>query len=273
MSDLERADAGEFSSAPDPLRPVQRMASLSGGRTAARMAVAALPIHHPELEAVFRQTVGKSARTICVTAATLGEGVTTFALALARRGAAGGLKTLFVDADVARGHATSLLGLSPRFWSPSELSPRTVVRVERYGFGVLPAPIGADPLTFRSRDTLRRMFDAALKDFDLIVVDTTAIGDATDYSIPAEVVAAACDATILVVLANVTSEHLVRMAVSRLAAADARLWGAVMNDRSNPSLADELCRQAGRLAPVAPGLARSLQRLVRSSALLNMQVG
>jgi len=232
-----------------------------------------LPIHHPELEAIFRQTVGKAARTICIAAAMPGEGVTTFALALARRGAAGGLKTLFVDADVVHSDATTSLGLSRRYWSPADPSPRAAVaRIDSCGFGVLPAPTGADPLTFRDRGALRRMFDAALDDFELIVVDTTAIGDPNHYSIPAEVVAAACDATVLVVLAGVTSEHAVRLAVDRLAAADARLWGTVMNDRFNPSLAEELLRQVDRLTPVTPGLVASLRRLIRRSVFLNMQI-
>ncbi|MBK8175973.1 MAG: hypothetical protein IPK66_12105 [Rhodospirillales bacterium] len=246
----------------------------TAGGQAMRRERALLPIHHPELDAIFRRTVGKSARTICVTAANPGEGVTTFALALARRGAAGGLKSVIVDADVVNSDATLSRGLSRRFWSPIDLSPRgAVVRIDDWGLGLLPAPTGADPLVFRDPQLLRRMFNVALEDFDLVIVDASAVHDDSGYAIPADGIAASCEATVLVVSAGVTSEHVVRRAAARLAAADAHLCGAVLNDRFNPSLADELCRQVQRLAPLAPGLAARMNRWVRRNALLNMQIG
>lgn len=236
---------------------------------------AILPINHPELELVYRQTIGRAARCVCVVGAMPGEGATTVAVALARRGAAGGLRTALVDTDVVNADLTRMAGLPRRRWSPTDRSAQAALGhgADRRGPAVLPAPAGAVPLEFRDRVALRRLFDDALAEYELIVVDTTAIGCAGSDTIPAEAVASACDATILVVLAGVTSERVVRLAVDRLAAADARLCGAVLNDYRNPSLADVLCGKVQRLAPLAPRLVAALQRRLRRSDLLNVQIG
>jgi len=233
-----------------------------------------LSVHDPEIDAIYRQTVGKRARTICVAAANPGDGVTTFALALARRGAAGGVRTLLFDAEVTRASATTALGASRARWSPDDPSLRNAVRPTEFaGLSVLPAPAGVEPIAFRDPDTLRRMFENDLESFGLIVTDTSAIPTGSPFAIPAEVVAAACSVTLFVVLTGVTSERALRVALERLQCAGATPCGVIMNDRFAPSIADELCRQARRLERFAPGPAAWMQRCIRRTSILNLQDG
>lgn len=230
-----------------------------------------LPVQRPELDAIYRQTVGKRARTVCVTAANQGEGVSTLALALARRGAAAGLRALLVDANLPRPSASGKLGRTR--WTPADGSAAGKVAPGRdLDLAVLPAPVSVDPLAFRDSDAWRRMFEVDLAAYQLIVVDTSPVNSFHDRAIPAEPVAAACAATVLAVLTGVTSERSVQAAVERLRTAGATLCGAVFNDRYNPSLADELGQQVDRLAGVAPRLAGWLKRRIDGSAILNLQV-
>jgi Mrp family chromosome partitioning ATPase len=232
-----------------------------------------LPVQRPELDAIYRQTVGKRARTVCVTAANPGEGVSTLALALARRGAAAGLRALLIDANLPRPSTSSGLALRPARWSPAEHSAAgQVAQAKALDLAVLPAPVAADPLAFRDPDQWRRMFEVDLADYQLIVVDTSPVNSLDDRAIPAEPVAAACAATVLAVLTGVTSERSVQAAVERLRTAGATLCGAVFNDRYNPSLADELSRRLDHLAGIAPRLTRWLRRRLAGSSILNLEV-
>lgn len=230
-----------------------------------------LSIHDPELDAIDRQTFGKGARTICFTAAMPGEGVSTVATAYARRSAASGMKTLLVDCDVSNGAVTTAFGLVRSRWSPIDNNASlSIIAVPERGLSVLPAPAGFEPLAFRDVQQFRRVLES-LQPFDLIVVDAGRVGQADHSAIPAEVTAAACAATVIVVLAGVTSGQVVRTAVGKLTAAGANVVGAVLNDRCNPSLADELCRQVDRFSHLAPRLTAAMRSAIRGSNVLALQ--
>jgi protein-tyrosine kinase len=232
-----------------------------------------LPIHYPEIDVVYRQTVGKGARTVCVTAANPGEGVSSLALALAHLGAVAGLETVLVDVNLPRPSASIALGLKRTRWSPGDDSVRgAIASAAGMGLGVLPAPAGADPLAFRDPVKLRRVFEVDLAGYDLIVVDTSPVNSTPGSAIPAEAIAAACEATVVVVLTGVTSEHAVRTAVERLTASGATVFGAVFNDRFNPCLADELCREVDRVARFAPRFSERLRRRILGSTIFNLQM-
>jgi Mrp family chromosome partitioning ATPase len=232
-----------------------------------------LPVQRPELDAVYRQTVGKHVRTVCVTAANPCEGVSILALALARRGAAAGLRALLVDANLPQPSISARLGLRSICWSPADGSAReAVVPVEGSRLSVLPAPSAVDPFVLRDTDKWRRMLENDLAEYDLIVIDASPVNSFDEPSLPAEPIAAACAATVLVVLTGVTSEQCVRSAAERLTTAGASLCGAVFNDRYNHRLADELNRQVDRFAWFAPKMAGRLRRRINTSAMLNLQL-
>lgn len=232
-----------------------------------------LPVQRPEFDAIYWQTVGKHVRTICVTSPNAGEGTSALASALAWRGAAAGLKVLLVDANAAHPTVSARFGLRPARWSPAGGGAHDAIqRAQGVALDVLPAPAGVDPLAFRDPESWRRLLERDLAGYELVVIDGASVNGLGDKAIPAAAAAAACAATVLVVLAGVTSERSVREAVDRLTGAGASLLGAVFNDRFNPGLADELCREIDRLARRMPRLHRALQRWVRGSAILNLQI-
>ena len=232
-----------------------------------------LPVQRPELDAIYRQTVGRKSRTICVTAANAGEGVSALAMALARRGAAAGLRVLLVDANLQRPATSAKLGLRPAHWSPIDHSAAAAVAfIDEIELGVLPASVTVDPVAVRDTDNWRQMFEVDLVSYDLIVVDAPPVSSVSDRAIPTEAMAAACAATVLVVLAGVTAERHVRGAVERLSTAGATVCGAVFNDRLNPSLSEELCREVDRFKRIAPGLTARVRNVINRSAILNLQM-
>lgn len=226
-----------------------------------------------ELDAIYRQIVVNSVRTVCVTAAHTGEGVSTVALALACRGTASGLKTLLVDVSLRRLPKPDPIWPARIRGLQSERGVGSVVtRLDEAGPDVLPAPLDSSALTLRDAQILGQMIEVDLAEYDLIVADTAPLFPAYRDAIPAEAVASVCATTVLVVLAGITSKHSVRGAVERLSGAGANLGGAVFNDRLNPSLADEIACELARFGRLAPGLVARLQRRVRRSAILNLQI-
>ncbi len=226
-----------------------------------------IPIFYAELECVYAQTVARGLRRLAVSAANPGEGVSFLARALARRGAATGLRTLLMDfnsfhpADTARGS-----------WRPDGGSVRTaIVPIAADGLDFVPASsLASTDLSFRDPHRLRELLKEELADYDLIIADTSAVNRVNGRSVPPGVVAAACDAAVLVILAGVTTGHAARVAAASLRESGAELAGVVMNDRDNPMLVNELCREVERLRPFAPRLADWLERRLRGNALLRL---
>ncbi|MGN4982002.1 hypothetical protein ACTFBY_11420 [Aeromonas dhakensis] len=59
-----------------------------------------IPIQYLELESLYASTLARGIRSLAVTSAEGGEGVSTICEALARRAEADGLKTLLVDLNL-----------------------------------------------------------------------------------------------------------------------------------------------------------------------------
>ena len=231
-----------------------------------------LPISYMELEAIYTRTLGAGVRTLAVTSAVSGEGVTTIAEALARRMNAGGHRALLVELNLFHPELTRHMGLERSHWLPNEPTSMQAV-VQRDGFGFLSAPVSPDaPMRFREHAVLQGAIARWLQNYDAVVFDTSPLNAVNQGNIPAEQVCAVCDGALMVVLAGRTTESAVREAGQRLRDSGARLLGTVINDYHNPTLASELLREVGRLGQYWPRLAAWLRGRVRTSALLNAPV-
>lgn len=212
-----------------------------------------------EVEGLWLAVAGSSARSLAIVAAHAGEGTTTLAEALTRRAALGGRRALYVD--LSGGHAGAGLGLAPDAILPGA----------QEGIGVLANPSDAAVLAWRDPLRLAAQVAAWAEHWDLVLFDTAPLLAEAGAWVPPMAVAAAAEATILLVLAGRTAASDVREAQQRLERARARLIGTVMNDRENPSLLTEMEREAGRLGRVAPGLARRIKGGLRRSSLLTQR--
>lgn len=221
-----------------------------------------------ELERVYASTIGRGARSVTVTGVVPGVGASLLARALAARASHGGLRAVYVDFNLARPVYQAL----QTAWRPDDASVQTalVPVQDDQPYAVVPPPVTERDghLIFREGNVLRRLLDQDLASYDAIIIDTSAVGAVNGRNIPAEQVAAATDQTILVLLAGVTKTHTARHAVDRLTTAGAKLAGVVLNDRDNPSLADEMCREANRLRRFLPSLTRRICAWVRQKEIL-----
>lgn len=220
-----------------------------------------IPIQYLELESLYAATLARGIRTLAVTSAEGGEGVSTICDALARRAEADGFKTLLVDLNLYHpGRA------SPLLWGPRDL-PDPLPQGQ--SLARLPAP-GKDLMAFRNKDTLRQLLDRWLAHYDVVLFDTSPLTALNRGNIPADQVCAACQGALLVVLAGVTPAAVIQGAVEQLTRAEANLVGAVFNDRVNPGLASEILRELNRLP--SNRLTEWLKRWCRRSALLNYRI-
>lgn len=232
-----------------------------------------LPIHYEELEAVYTASIGQGNKSVAVVSAVRGEGVSTLAYALARRAAANGKKTLLVDFNTARPSVAPRLGYADVAWRPAETSWQDAAIDCGIGLSLLPAPVGSEGvLNLREVSRLRALIDEWSAAFEAVIFDTSPLTSANQANIPAERVAAVADGSILVTLAARTAETKVTEAVSKLRSADARLIGSVLNDRYNPGVADELCRETHRLDKFLPTLMAAARRIIRAHPFLNQEI-
>jgi len=233
-----------------------------------------LPISYFELETIYTQTVAQDVKSLAVTAATEREGVSTLAYSLAKRCEAGGHRTLLVDLNLARPSIANRLALEPTSWSLGDKSAQdAIVRFPGSRTAVLTASAQVSTsVRSREHDYLSRSIESWLEEFDKVIVDAPAVNSAEHKHIPAETICAACEATVLVVLAGRVAEASIKSAVSRLSGAGARVAGSVFNDQYNPRLADELCRETRRLDGMLPGLMGRVRNMIRRSDLLNYPI-
>ena len=137
------------------------------------------------------------------------------------------------------------------------------------GMSALAAPLeSALSSGFREPDVLRAFFERMAETFDFIVIDTAPVLARNARNIPPLAVCRAAGAVLLSVMARKTVEPALTQAVGLVRNEGSRLIGAAMNDRDNPSLGEELEREAGRLSRIAPWAAHWLTCGVRRVALL-----
>lgn len=231
-----------------------------------------LPIGYLELETIYANTIGAGVRSLAVTSAVAGEGVTTVAEGLARRMEATGQKALLVELNLFHPALSDQFGVVRSSWLPSDVSTGHIA-VRDNGFHFLAAPLSQEaPMRFREHMVLQSAIARWLQDYDAVIFDTSPLNALNKGNIPADLVCSVCEGTLLVVLAGRTHDSAVRDALKRLKAVKACLVGMIINDFYNPTLASELLRETERLRRWMPRVAQWLRQCIQNSALLNASV-
>lgn len=230
-----------------------------------------IPTNYAEIDALYRRVVADGVRSLVVTAAGSDDGATTLAYALARRASRAGRSVLLVELNLYRPSLDALVGLDRVEWSPDD-SASVAAAITRFGadgMAALPAP-ATDTVaaSFREVDVLERFVQRLSQDYDFIVIDAGPIGVRNARNVPPLSVCRAVGTVLFSVMSRHTSETDAAAAVDLVRGEGARILGAVINDRDNPSLGEELEREANRLRRISPALVGWLRRLIRRAPLL-----
>lgn len=233
-----------------------------------------IPPLNLEVERVFAQLQATAVRSVAVTSANAGEGTTSLALALAQRCLLAGKSTLVVDLNLYHPTLKSMLDIEENSQQTLLNSPQLIGSdsQEIVVTGITVPTQREVMMKLRQTGVLEQCIAELSNQYDCVIFDTTPINRINANNIPAERVAAACDGTLLTVLAGKTTEAMVSSAIQRLHAAGGQLLGCIINDRDNPLLKDELLRQTERLPAKFQRIKNWLQKQIRNNRLLSLEI-
>ncbi len=172
----------------------------------------------------------KEPRVIVVSSTSPGEGKTLTSMNLAATLAAGGPRTLLIDADLRKPQVDRHLGLArkPGFGDVlvGETSVAEAVQTVDAGLDVLTAgsevPSPADLMT---TPTLAAVFQELRREYRYIVVDTPPVGAVAD----ALILAGSADGVVVITGAEMVPRKAVAHTLERIAESGARVLGVVLN--------------------------------------------
>ncbi|EGA68953.1 putative capsular polysaccharide biosynthesis protein [Vibrio sinaloensis DSM 21326] len=207
-----------------------------------------IPATHSEIEQIYIAAEMSQSRSICVTACQSSDGVTSIATALAERYLLAGLKTLVVDLNTFH-PAFKSAGIGETIDS-DDCGILLEHKESHQLFTGLPVPNQqSDLLVYRDPTQLSLNVQDWLKNFDRVICDTSPILQINRSNIPAQVVASACDKTILVVMGGKTSSSQLEKVIEMLDASNSiSLLGSVLNLKQQATLGQEMVRELNRLS-------------------------
>ena len=231
------------------------------------------------VEITWRALTNIKARSVSIVSAEGGEGNSLVANAIARRAViAFGKPVLLVDlSDVTpppmltdENHQEREVE-SDDFYLTDQHQDDGIVRDMATRVGILSRPDRSDPV-WREPALLRARVDEWLKDWAFVVFDTAPLLTREAEAVPPTGVASSSDACIMVTLAGVTPVNRIAEAKSILERSEARLIGALLNDRENPPLLSELERETFRLQKFFPNQMTKFRNWMRHSSILGVTI-
>lgn len=229
-----------------------------------------IPANYTEIDTLYRQIVAKKARCFAVSSAAAGEGATTLCYSLARRASRAGRTVLMIDLNVFKPSLGQLLGVDPVAWSPHDGSYNdAIVSFGADGMSVLPAPETVSLSGgFREVEAMKGMLDDLRTRYDLILLDIAPILVTNARNVPPLTACRATGAVLLSVMMRKTKQVDLERAAAVLEDERITVLGIAVNDRDNPSLGNELEREARRLETFSKGLSGFFQNQLRKVPFL-----
>ena len=234
-----------------------------------------IPPQRMEIEKIFAQLLAKRNNSIAISSTNPGEGVTGIALALAQRSLLAGYKTLLVDLNLHHPAFDDLLRLNNISSDDELLDTPGLITTKDHQVALMgiTAPDKRElVMMLRRPEVLKECIKNWQLQFDKIIFDTSSFNRVNSNNIPPELVAAACDGVLLIVLAGHTTEAMVSAVVKKINVAGAKLLGCVFNDRDNPSLKSELQREVLRFQPRFNWLKAYINKFLDKNRLLKLEI-
>ena len=182
--------------------------------------------------AIYFGMSGYPAKTILITSPASGDGKTTLASNLAIAIAQTGRSVLLIDADCWRPAQQEIFGLTEESGLTDVLQKKkslaeAVHKTDVVNLEILPCgDLPLNPAELLESQAFSDMLAIASEKYDQILVDSPPVVPITD----ARILAATCDATILVLRAGKSTRHQADSAFEALNAVGAPILGVVVND-------------------------------------------
>ena len=225
-----------------------------------------IPTDYHELDTIYNNIVSSHLRIVGFTAATSGSGVTSLVKSLAFRFQSAEQRVLIVDTNC---H-------NPDFSRHNEALEWGDVSSFAEGIDVLMLPIKSDDkrwlMQLKNNTRMIERLKTLARDYDVILMDTSALNNINRGNLPAERMLGNCDAMYLVVKAGVARRAEIMHAMTIISSNTLPLIGTVYNDVNNPSIAMEFIRETSRLSNWLPRLSEWLNTKVQQSYLLNIKL-
>jgi len=233
-----------------------------------------IPLQNTELENIYSRSLGAGMKSIAITSSNPGEGVSSLAVALAQRHLLANKSTLFVDLNSDKTDHLVLLTSSKKNSPVASIEPQILTdKQESYALLGIPVPVNSKVnLDWRNPGILERHLATWIDQFDAVIVDAGSLNRNPQTLIPAERIVSACEATMLVVMAGITTELTVRHSCERIHSAGGQLTGCILNECYNPSLKQELLRESNRIPRIFNRLASKITDLIHNNRLLSLEI-
>lgn len=225
-----------------------------------------IPALHSETEQLFIMAEATNCRSLCVTGCHADAGVTSLAMAMAERYILAGYKTLLLDLNL---HKPSFIPVEGETLS-GNVTLITEKESHRCFQGLCCNLDTASILEMRRGAFLDQQIEIWQESYERIVVDTSPLLQKNKGNIPANLVAAACDNTLLSVLAGRTTKTEVEKALKLLDMESINLLGTVLNLKDQPTLSEEMVREINRFSWLPEGVLNWLKQRVRNYKLIDV---
>jgi Mrp family chromosome partitioning ATPase len=247
-SALWRGDHASLSAGAAPVASIATISSAAAKHNEADVEVRLEPSSQA-IETLYQRTIGDGRRVVALIAIERGDGASTVARALAERASLAPMQTLLVDAS---GKADTTPAVHPF----AQAFERLEIRPD------------ADRFRYRSTEYLRSIWREAHSDRDAIVIDCAPALAGENDSIPGVVAARSADAIVLVGRGGSSTRESIDLAKAALNPAE--IVGIIVNGRDQPTVGDEVAREAMRLSRFLPPLGRALAKRARRWSLLDV---
>ena len=234
-----------------------------------------LPVNYEEVETVYNTAIpSNNIQTVAVAGPDGGEGATTMALTLAIRAAMAKRQVLLLELNMANPELSNRFGVQRQAWTIDD-EPETlpIVKIEALNIYVLTAPLMTeDAWKFRDPKHLQSLLNNLRGLFEHIIIDCSPINRRNQQNFPSAMIAGLCQTTLLMILAGSTHESQLVTTKQLLDRNGAKICGSVINDRDNPGLAMELCRETYRMGPFFKKTGKKLRKWINDSRIINQRI-
>lgn len=178
------------------------------------------------------QFCGSDIKVIALTSCTPNEGKTSVSFYLAESLAEGGMKVLFIDADMRKSVLLGRYGVRKinggltEYLAGRKESKQVIYQSDIEGMDIMfSGAVAPNPSELLGNNRFQSLIDNARETYDYVIIDTPPLGSVIDSAVIAQVV----DGVVMVIASNNISYKFAQNVKKQLEKSGARILGTVLN--------------------------------------------